>query len=242
MSIATDTRAIETCLNRKNNRNLGNVIVENPALGINLYKNGISDNLCKKVISTLENSLSGQGPYAWSGAMVTESDTPSLEHRNCLDFKIGHKNLGERNTYNAELYDIHEECFRSIFPLASDYAREWTIGVNYFEAFNFVKYQGEGKHFGVHADHGPAYVATASIVSYLNDDYDGGEIYFPRFDLTIKPEAGDTVIFPSNYIYEHASLPIKNGTKYSIVIMTDYNDRGGNKYYPYREFENSIIY
>jgi hypothetical protein len=61
----------------------------------------------------------------------------------------------------------------------------------------------------------------------LNDDYEGGELYFPRFDLTIKPKKGDIIISPSNYIYEHASQDMINGTKYAVVVMTDYNDRGG---------------
>jgi predicted 2-oxoglutarate/Fe(II)-dependent dioxygenase YbiX len=62
---------------------------------------------------------------------------------------------------------------------------------------------------------------------YLNDDYEGGELWFPRFNLTIKPKAGDVVVFPSTYIYEHASQDMVSGTKYSVVIMSDYNDRDG---------------
>jgi predicted 2-oxoglutarate/Fe(II)-dependent dioxygenase YbiX len=63
-----------------------------------------------------------------------------------------------------------------------------------------------------------------SAVVYLNDDYDGGEIEFPRHNLTLKPKAGDIILFPSNFVYEHASLNISSGTKYSVVIMMDYND------------------
>jgi hypothetical protein len=80
-------------------------------------------------------------------------------------------------------------------------------------------------------------------IIYLNDDYEGGELYFPRFDLTIKPKQGDVLVFPSTYIYEHASLPMKSGTKYSVVVMTDYNDRGGLRYFAYRqEDHNKLTY
>ena len=32
-------------------------------------------------------------------------------------------------------------------------------------------------------------------------------------------------MFPSTYIYAHASKPVTRGTKYAAVTMFDYNDR-----------------
>lgn len=236
----------ETATNRMSNRTAVNgVVVENPALGINIYKHGISKENCNKIIETLESKLtnSASPTYRWHEAMVTESDSALSDARDCVDFKISSTSYGPRNAENSELYDMHEISFQSIHPNVQDYGQYWGVGIGYYEAFNFVKYEGAGKHFNIHADHGPAYVTTVSVVAYLNDDYEGGEIYFPRFDLTIKPEPGDIVVFPSTYIYEHASLPMKSGTKYSIVVMTDYNDRGGLRYHPYRQdTSNKIIY
>jgi hypothetical protein len=37
-----------------------------------------------------------------------------------------------------------------------------------------------------------------SVVWYLNEDFVGGELVFPLFDLSIRPEAGMIVTFPSN--------------------------------------------
>lgn len=235
----------ETSHNRMVNRTTAEgVLVENPALGINLYKGAISKDNCQKIIATLEENLGEDKPFSWQPAMVTEADTPETSARHCVDFKIGQhfKTIGPVSDKTSELYNIHQTTFDSIYPVSQDYGRYWGVGVNYFESFNFVKYEGAGTHFKVHADHGPAYVCTVSIVAYLNDDYDGGEIYFPRFDLTIKPEPGDVVIFPSTYIYEHASQPMKSGTKYSVVVMTDYNDRGNLRYHPYRQEDQKLIY
>ena len=91
------------------------------------------------------------------------------------------------------------------------------------EAVNFVKY-GVGEHFDVHADHGFSYTCTVSSVAYLNDGYEGGELWFNHLDQTIVPKAGDIVICPSTFIYSHASLPVKSGVKYSAVTMFDYSD------------------
>lgn len=218
-----------------------NIEVVNPALGINVYKGALSKGLCQYTIDTLEGHLNGQTRYQWNGALVTSSDTVVEEARNCLDFKISSVNLGPRDSENSTLYDMHERCFQSIFSVAQDYGKYWGVGLNYFESFNFVKYDGPGTHFKIHADHGPAYVTTTSIVAYLNDNYEGGEIYFPRFDLTIKPEPGDVVIFPSTYVYEHASQPMISGAKYSIVVMSDYNDREGHHAINYQAMDHNKI-
>lgn len=220
------------------------ITVSNPALGIRVYHNALADGLCDDIINTLEETLGGSNPmFKWQGAMVTEADSVVSDARNCLDFKINSNAFGPRNKDNAPLYDIHERSFQAIRPCADEYGSYWGVGIGYYEAFNFVKYDGPGTHFKIHADHGPAYVSTISIVAYINDDYVGGEIYFPRFDLTIKPKKGDVVIFPSTYIYEHASQDMISGTKYSIVVMTDYNDRGGLRFVDYRKVDqNKIVY
>lgn len=215
--------------------------VSNPALGINLYNNAISNDTCDYIINTLESNLNGSTKYSWQGAKVTESDAALEEARKCLDFKVSSNNLGPVTQDNEELYKMHESAFRAIHPNVQDYGQYWGVGVNFYEAFNFVKYDGAGTHFKIHADHGPAYVTTISVVAYINDDYEGGELYFPRFDLTIKPKKGDVAVFPSTYIYEHASNDMISGTKYSIVIMTDYNDRGNLRNYNYREADMSKL-
>ena len=51
----------------------------------------------------------------------------------------------------------------------------------------------------------------------MNDSYTGGEIVFPRFNLTIKPEADAMIMFPSTYVYNHSVLPVTEGTRYSVV-------------------------
>lgn len=216
-----------------------NITVINPALGINIYRNAVNKDLSNKIINTLENNLNGQTMYKWNGALVTESTEVISEVRNCLDFKISTVNLGPRNGINSPLYDIHEETFQAVKLATEDYGSYWGVGIRFFESFNYVKYDGPGTRFKIHADHGPSYIATTSAVVYLNDDYEGGDIYFPRFNLKIKPQAGDIVVFPSTYVYEHSSEDIISGTKYCVVIMTDYNDRNGNRTFDYASMDHS---
>jgi hypothetical protein len=218
----------ETSSNRLGVKSLKeNILVENLALGVNVYKNIFSLEDSKRYIDTLESNLNNDKKYNWSEAQVTNSATPIKKARDCVDFKYKQENLGPRDQDNAELLDLHQEIYEKLKYCIDDYAAYWGINVIYYEAFNFVKYEGEGSHFNVHADHGPAYNCTVSAVIYINDDYEGGELKFPRLDnLVYKPKVGDIVLCPSNYIYEHASLPMKSGTKYCVVVMTDINKLG----------------
>ena len=216
----------ETSSNRLNSKLLKDgIVVENLALGVNVYKNTFSSEDSKRYINTLESNLSKNKKYDWSEAKVTNSETPIKKARDCVDFKYKQENLGPRDIDNAELLDLHQEIYEKLKYCVDDYASYWGINVVYYEAFNFVKYEGVGTHFNIHADHGPAYNCTVSAVIYINDDYEGGEIKFPRLDNYVHtPRVGDIAVFPSNYIYEHASLPMKSGTKYCVVIMMDIND------------------
>jgi hypothetical protein len=215
----------ETDSNRALPRGLGPISVVNPALGINVYSGGLSTLECSQIIQTLESSLTSGQDYSWSGAQVSTSSKVDLESRNAKDFKFNSTGLGPREEKNSLLYDAHDKIFQVVRRCVDDYGEYWGVGIRSYEAFNFVKYEGSGTHFKIHADHGPTYVTTISIVVYLNDDYEGGSLWFPRFSLDVKPRAGDVIVFPSTYIYEHASQDMISGTKYSVVIMSDYNDR-----------------
>lgn len=56
-----------------------------------------------------------------------------------------------------------------------------------------------------------------SCILYLNDDFEGGDLFFPELSITIKPKKGMLVVFPSNYQYLHGVSPVTKGTRYAIV-------------------------
>ena len=57
-----------------------------------------------------------------------------------------------------------------------------------------------------------------SMVEYLNDDYEGGEISFPNHNITIKPEKGSLIMFPSQDPFVHEVKPIISGDRYMSTI------------------------
>lgn len=53
-------------------------------------------------------------------------------------------------------------------------------------------------------------------VFYLNDDYDGGELYFPLQGIEFKPKPGAAYFFPGDKNYIHGVRPITSGTRYTL--------------------------
>jgi hypothetical protein len=219
----SDLPRLEKTNLRLDTRNIiDGIEVINLDYGINLYRGAIPKDQGLKIIERLEEVLKEDKDFFWKGAQVNDKeDSDSV--RNCVDLKYRREHLGTSLPFNQKLFDIHKEVEDSLDKCLLDYESLWHLQMKYKEAFNFVKYL-PGKYFKIHGDHGPFYSCTVSAVVYLNDDYSGGEIEFTRQNLKFKPVAGDIILFPSNFVYEHASCEVFDGIKYSVVIMTDYSD------------------
>lgn len=79
---------------------------------------------------------------------------------------------------------------------------------------SILKYSKAG-YLPLHQDQGVS-SRVLSTVGYLNDNYSGGEITFPYVDITVKPEAGSVIFFPSNFIYVHEVQPMISGNRYAV--------------------------
>ena len=51
----------------------------------------------------------------------------------------------------------------------------------------------------------------------LNDDYEGGELYFPEYGIKVKPKANTAVIFPG--INTHQVLEVKKGNRMAMITF-----------------------
>jgi hypothetical protein len=201
--------------------------------GIYCYKGVIKKEF--DVINRLETNLgsvAGYGElsaegnrYHWMPAYVGYQQLMP-DYRDCNDFKFKKTDIeADKSQESLNLQSLWQDLYDAKLPVVEDYSKMYNINnLQYWEAFNFIKY-GPGQHFMEHHDHGFSYNCTVSLVGYPNDDYEGGELYFRLQGLTVKPEAGDLFIFPSNYMYAHQAMPVTSGLKYSIVTMLDYNKK-----------------
>jgi len=54
---------------------------------------------------------------------------------------------------------------------------------------------------------------------YINDDYEGGELYFPKQGIQFKPKAGAAYFFPGDMNYIHGVTEIKSGIRYTVPFF-----------------------
>lgn len=198
--------------------------VEDFGSGIVVYRDVLPKSM--DIIARLENVLDdNSNPYSYSEAKVGYG-MRMPEYRDCQDFKFKKTDIaGDQSEASKQLQNLWDEVYFRQLQAVKHYSRTYNIGeLRYWEAMNFIKY-GPGQHFQEHHDNGYSYNCILSAVSYPNDDYEGGELFFRLQNLNIKPQAGDLYLFPSNFMYPHRAMPVHSGTKYSIVTMLDYSEK-----------------
>lgn len=79
-----------------------------------------------------------------------------------------------------------------------------------------------GEHQDIHADGETAagwpgynYVVDYGSIMYLNDNYEGGELFFPKYNFHIKPKPGTLIFFPSTNMYAHGVTEVTDGVRYT---------------------------
>jgi Rps23 Pro-64 3,4-dihydroxylase Tpa1-like proline 4-hydroxylase len=111
---------------------------------------------------------------------------------------------------SPEIQDAFQEVVDS-------YLSHWNLDPKIWEDVRITKYT-PGEYFGAHPDDSFGTPRTVSMVYYPNDDYEGGELEFIHFGVTIKPKAHQLFVFPSGYSYEHKIHKIGQGSqRYTMV-------------------------
>jgi hypothetical protein len=72
------------------------------------------------------------------------------------------------------------------------------------------------------------YYDIASLF-YLNEDYEGGELYFPLQGIKFKPKRGAAYFFPGDMNYVHGVTEIKSGIRYTCPFFWEILEHTGDK-------------
>ena len=182
--------------------------------GIWVYRDVIKKEL--NIIDRIEDYIDKYN-LQWQEAMVGYKQKMP-EYRDCVDFKFKKSDIqADTSTNGMNLQKLWQDVYDKQSVAVKDYCKRFNImELRYWEAFNFIKYE-PGHHFMEHHDHGYSYNCVVSLVAYINDDYEGGEIEFPEQNIKIKPEEGSVLIFPTYHPFIHKSYEVKNGYKYFVL-------------------------
>jgi hypothetical protein len=121
----------------------------------------------------------------------------------------------EKIKVSQPLFSGLEEAYRHYSTVLYPYAGRNIKGD--VDQISILKY-GKTGYLPEHIDQGIS-SRVLSVVAYLNDDYVGGEITFTGIGdkgITIKPEAGSAVFFPSNFVGSHTVSEVTSGTRYAV--------------------------
>jgi hypothetical protein len=194
------------------------MLKEEIAPGIVVYSNVIPNS--ENLASDIEEGLVSSGKE-WIPASVKEGDNSKVNTNTRDTSTLGIPYSGKilddftnfPSAFNSTLNNMFFENFDKI---EKDYQASFGIYTTWHDSYGILKY-GVGQKFTNHIDDHPDYHRRISTVYYINDNYSGGEIIFPRFNITFKPKANQMIIFPSTYVYNHSVSPVLEGTRYAVV-------------------------
>jgi hypothetical protein len=188
------------------------------APGIVVYSNVLQDH--ENLINDIEDGIKSAG-LSWLESSVKSGDVSQVDKklRDTLTVVVPYKEAIVNNFVN--LQDAFASTLSNIFllgfgQLEKDYKSKHEIATSWHDGYSILKY-GSGQKFVNHIDDHKDYHRRISLVYYINDDYTGGEIVFPRFGIVYKPKANELLLFPSTYVYNHSVLPVIEGTRYAVV-------------------------
>jgi hypothetical protein len=67
-------------------------------------------------------------------------------------------------------------------------------------------------------------------IIYLNDNFEGGETYYPQYDIAICPKSGKLAVHLGDGDHLHSVNEIKNGTRYTIAAFWGTEKEYDNEY------------
>lgn len=188
------------------------------APGILIYENVIPnhENLVKDIEDAVEFNT-----IKWDDATVYSKDEvgvkSDIRNTSIMGIKyIENPIIDYSNPHSTFQTSVSKLFYDSFNPLEKDYMHQFAVNFKQHESYGILKY-GVGQKFTNHIDDHGEYPRRISTVYYMNEDYTGGEIIFPRFNITYKPKPNEMIFFPSSFVYNHSVLEVTSGTRYAVV-------------------------
>jgi len=173
----------------------------------------ISKEMCQQVVDLYKDN----SKWDWAGL----SGGTNLDERKVKQMWISDESV----TQQGEQYiKMDEEIFK-VMSKAKDIYIE-TIqkkrgiahipSISADEGYQILHY-AEGYYFKEHCDQGSGMTRVLTCTLNISDNHDGGLFRFLRGEFDVRLNAGDAVLFPSNFMFPHEVTEITRGERHSIV-------------------------
>lgn len=103
------------------------------------------------------------------------------------------------------IYDKSSEALHKYYDTESEF--KWQNRINHFYP---------GKFFPLHVDNMFESEVTHGCVFYINDEYEGGEIYYPELGIEIKPPANSFIMHPVLPDHIHGVKMVTSGDRFTV--------------------------
>jgi len=177
------------------------------------------DNLeiCDELIEYHRNTPDKGPGTAYQNA---DDKNPDPEVKDSIDCLVTDNDLGIK--YLTEVQNVLNEYIKK-YPWCNRYG-SYTI----LDFVQIQHYKPGGAFFKWHTERGNSnqHTVTRHLVymTYLNDVDDGGETEFAHQHISVKPEKGLTLIWPSDWTFTHRGIPSPTQEKYITTGWYHYCD------------------
>ena len=140
-----------------------------------------------------------------------------------LSAKKVYRDLPEDNVWHNRVAEVDESVGLPLLKEIHGLINSTVDDEVWADTFNYAFWR-KGDYQSPHADSqtndgfpGPYFWRTVGCVLYLNDEYAGGEIYFPQHNIELRPTPGTIVWFPGTSDFLHGVKPIQSGERITIA-------------------------
>lgn len=154
-------------------------------------------------------------------SIIGSEKNPILVNKKVRDVKVWE--LGNVNQkFRTDVYWANYFC--SIF---TEHINKYENDIGMLQRNNtkvstmqVLKYENNG-HYKYHVDHNRAIPRTISCIYFVNDNYEGGELFFKFLgsmqEIKIEKKANRLIVWPSNFLFPHMVKKVDKGIRYSVV-------------------------
>lgn len=115
--------------------------------------------------------------------------------------------------------DLNKDSLDCI-PNISNRIMSYFKNANSHTKINKIRRLNPGEFMAAHIDEGypdSKEKIVFGVVVYINDDFNGGELFYTDLDIKIKPVKASIVIH--NAQFKHEVLPVIDGSRYSLTTF-----------------------